>query len=392
MKILMINVSCGSGSTGRICTDIASELDRKGHCVKIAYGRDDVPNQYKKYAVKIGNDFSVYMHGLRARIFDEMGYGSIKATKEFMGWIEDFNPDIIHLHNIHGYYINIKILFEYLRKANKKVIWTLHDCWCFTGHCAYFDYVQCNKWKSGCQKCSQRHEYPARWIFDRSKKNYELKKSLFTNIKDLIFVTPSYWLAGLLKESFLSEYPVKVIHNGIDTSVFKPTQSNIKEKLGIKDKKMVLGVASVWDRRKGLDTFFELAKKIDTSYKIVLVGLNKKQIKNLPDNIIGIERTDSVDELVQLYSAADVFVNPTLEDNYPTTNLEAIACGTPVITFNTGGSGESASLYGGCISNKCSTGILEEIENIEMYQKDNKANLSCKDKVKQYFELYKDTE
>jgi len=388
MKILMINVSCGSGSTGRICTDIATELDRKGHCVRIAYGRDDVPNQYKKYAVKIGNNFSVCMHGLRARIFDEMGYGSVKATKEFIGWIEDFNPDIIHLHNIHGYYINIKILFEYLRKANKKVIWTLHDCWCFTGHCAYFDYVQCDKWKSGCKKCSQRHEYPARWIFDRSKKNYELKKNLFTNIKDLTFVTPSYWLADLLKESFLSEYPVKVIHNGIDTSVFKPTQSDIKEKLGIKDKKIVLGVASVWDRRKGLDTFFELAKKIDDSYKIVLVGLNEKQIKNLPTNIIGIERTDSVDELVQLYSSADVFVNPTLEDNYPTTNLEAIACGTPVITFNTGGSGESATLYGKVCENCTVDGLVKNINLNEYFKTNDTGVVDYINVVKKYLELY----
>ena len=394
MKILMINVSCGIESTGRICTDLAMELKKQGHIVKIAYGRGIVPEQYQDFAIRVGNDIDVYMHALRARLFDEMGFGSVRVTKRFIKWIEEYDPDIIHLHNLHGYYINIKILFEYLQNSRAKIIWTLHDCWSFTGHCAYFDYVGCDKWKNECKKCSQRKEYPKRWIIDHSKQNYELKKRLFTNIKDLIFVTPSYWLAGLLKESFLSEYPVKVIHNGIDTSIFKPTQSNIKEQLGIKDKKIVLGVASVWDRRKGLDTFLELAKKIDDSYKIVLVGLNETQIKNLPSNIIGIQRTNNIQELVELYSAADMFVNPTLEDNYPTTNLEAIACGTPVITFNTGGSPEAINSENGHIVDQ---GKLNDIIKLLLEDKkqrnrnkirNSNPKLDKKNITEQYMRIY----
>lgn len=383
----MVNVTCGTGSTGRICTDLAVALKEQGHIVKIAYGRDLVPDSFKDFAIRIGNDASVYTHVLKARLFDAAGFGSKRATEKFIEWVKDYDPDVIHLHNIHGYYINVEVLFNYLKESGKKVIWTLHDCWAFTGHCAFFDYVGCTKWKTGCEHCSQKTEYPARVGIDGSKRNYGVKKELFSGVHNLTIVTPSEWLAELLKESFLAEYPVKVIHNGVDTSTFRPIESNIKERFGIgEDIKVILGVASVWDRRKGLEDFLKLSKLLNDKYKIVLIGLNKKQIEILPNNILGIERTENIQELVAWYSAADVFVNPTYEDNYPTTNLEAIACGTPVITYDTGGSGESAELYGDITKEKTPESIVNALFLRDSFIKKDK-DLSSENMLSNYLAI-----
>ena len=341
MKILMINVSCGSGSTGRICTDLATALENKGIEVKIAYGRDEVQSKFERFAVKIGSNYEVHIHALKSRLFDAAGLGSYSGTKKFIEWIVKWNPDIIHLHNVHGYYVNVPLLFDFLKQYGKPIIWTLHDCWPFTGHTAFCDSVNCEKWKSGCGRCPLLKEYPKSYS-DCSRKNWHWKKNAFTNIPKLTLVTPSSWLAGLVKESFISEYPVKVIHNGIDTSVFKPLPNDFKKHYGIEGKKVILGVSSVWNDLKGFRDFISLSKIIDSETAIVLVGVTKEQKKNLPPNIIGIQRTDSPKELAYIYSSADVFLNLTYCDNYPTTNLEAKACCTPIITYNTGGSPESA--------------------------------------------------
>ena len=355
----MINVVCGIRSTGRICTDIASVLEAQGHEVKIAYGREIVPEQFQKYAIRIGSESDVKLHAIKARLSDSCGLGSKTVTKKFIEWVKEYDPDVIHLHNIHGYYINIEVLFDYLRSCGKKIIWTLHDCWAFTGHAAYCEYVGCEKWINGCDNCQNVGEYPASLV-DKSKKNWERKKGVFDDIPELTIVTPSEWLAGLVRKSYLAQYPVKVIHNGVDISVFKPTENDVKAQLGIIDKKMILGVAALWEKRKGLDDFIDLSNMLPADFKIVIVGLSQSQLEILPKEIIGIERTNSVKELVELYSAADVYVNTTYEDNYPTTNLEAIACGTPVVTYDTGGSGESAKLYGVAVGK----GKIKEISDI----------------------------
>ena len=358
MKILQINSVCGVGSTGRIATDLYKVLEEQGHVCKIAYGSGPAPEDID--SIKIGSNLDNYMHVFKTRVFDKHGFGSISATKKFIEDVKKYDPDIIHLHNIHGYYINIEILFNYLKEANKPVIWTLHDCWPFTGHCAYFDYVGCDKWENGCEKCPQKQAYPASNVIDNSKLNYEKKKELFTSVKNMTIVTPSKWLANLVKKSFLSQYPVDVINNGIDLNVFKPTESNFRVKHNLEDKFIVLGVASVWEERKGLKYFVELSERLSEDYKIVIVGVNEKQKKELPQNILAITRTNNVKELAEIYTAADVFVNPTLEDNFPTTNLEALACGTPIITFNTGGSIE-------CVNENC--GVVIKQNNIdELYQ------------------------
>ncbi|WP_066874230.1 glycosyltransferase [Clostridium mediterraneense] len=352
LKILQINSVCGFGSTGRIATDLYKVIEEQGHECVIAYGRGTAPEGYK--TIKIGNNFDNYMHVAKTRILDKHGFGSKKATIKFIEEVKKYDPDVIHLHNIHGYYINIEILFNYLKKSGKKIIWTLHDCWTFTGHCAYFDYVGCSRWKTGCYECPQKKEYPTSNLKDNSKWSYQKKKEIFTLIdKDkLTIVTPSNWLAGLVKKSHLGKYKVEVINNGIDLDIFKPVKSNFREKYNIGNKKIILGVASYWDRRKGLNYFVDLSEKLDKSYQVVIVGVSEKQKSKLPNNIIVISRTNNVNELVEIYSAANIFINPTLEDNFPTTNLEALACGIPVITFYTGGSIESIDKSCGLIIDK----------------------------------------
>lgn len=342
MRILIINSVCGIGSTGRICADLAQQFEKDGHEVKIAYGRSGyVPEKFKKYAVRIGTDFDVKLHALRTRLFDTHGFGSKSATKKFLKWADEFNPDLVWLHNIHGYYINIEMLFDWLKsRPQTQVKWTLHDCWAFTGHCSYFTMANCNKWQTQCSNCPQIKTYPSS-LYDNSKNNFERKKAAFTGVKNMTLITPSKWLADLAKQSFLKEYPVEVIYNTIDKNIFKPTPSDFRKKYNLENKKIILGVASVWEERKGLKDFLKLAQVLDEKYVIVLVGVSDKQIKTLPKNCIGIKRTSSPQELAQIYTAADVFFNPTYEDNYPTVNLEAQACGCPVITYDTGGCRET---------------------------------------------------
>lgn len=364
MRVLMINVVCGIRSTGRICTDLATELEKQGHEVKIAYGREMVPEQFQKYAVKIGSDIDVKIHAIRARLFDGMGFGSGKATKKFIKWIEKYNPDVIHLHNIHGYYINIEILFNYLRTCDKKIIWTLHDCWAFTGHSAYCDAVQCERWMNGCYKCPQIKEYP-KAIMDASQKNWKKKRNIFSSIPNMTIITPSNWLAGLVKKSFLSQYQVHIIHNGIDTSQFKPMYSNLREIYHLEDKFIVLGVATVWNDMKGYSDFMKLSLMLDDSYKIIMVGLTEQQIEKLPSRILGVKRTASVKELSYIYSAADVFLNLTYCDSYGLVNIEAALCGTPAISYDTGGCAESVSGHGYIVPKGDLDAVVEKINFIK---------------------------
>lgn len=373
----MINSVCGIRSTGRICTDLATALEARGHEVKIAYGRETVPEQFQKYAVRIGSDLDVKLHCIKARLLDASGFGSKQATEKFISWVKEWNPDVIHLHNIHGYYINIEDLFDYLRTCGKKIIWTLHDCWAFTGHTAYCDAIHCEKWKTGCGKCPQIGEYPKSYV-DRSKRNWNRKKDLFSGISNMTLVTPSKWLAGLVSESFLGEYHVHVIHNGIDTTQFQPLKNDFREIYHLENKFIILGVATVWNDMKGYTDFIKLADMLDESYQIVMVGLEEAQIKTLPNNILGIKQTASVKELAQIYSASDVFLNLSYCENYPTVNLEARSCGTPVITYKTGGSAESAGNSGIVIDQGDISEVINKIHEIKENGKPKKEiPISC---------------
>ncbi|BDU80964.1 glycosyltransferase [Clostridium perfringens] len=391
MKVLQINSVCGVGSTGRIATDLYKVLEEQGHECVIAYGRGTAPEGIK--TIKIGTDFDNYMHVAKTRLFDKHGFGSTKATKEFIKKVKEYDPDVIHLHNIHGYYINIEILFNYLKEVDKKVIWTLHDCWAFTGHCSHFDYIGCDKWKAECEKCPQKKEYPSSILKNNSNWNYEKKKQLFTSVNNMTIVTPSRWLSNLVKESFLNKYPIKVINNGIDLGIFKPTKSNFREKHNLQDKIIILGVASVWTKKKGFYYFIEVAKKLNDSFKVVMVGISEKQKTRLPKNILAISRTNNAKELAEIYSAADIFINPTLEDTYPTTNLEAIACNTKVITFDVGGSKEAVldnnnSIVNGRDCDSLIDKIIDFSKDLSNVELENKIMLDKNKKYKEYEKIY----
>ncbi|WP_282118136.1 glycosyltransferase [Maribacter aquivivus] len=347
-NIVQINVESNFGSTGKICVNISDYLASHGNDPHIAHGpihRDTNNSTYQ-----IGTKFDYYLHILNTRIFDKHGLGSKKATKEFLKKLKNSKPDLIHLHNIHGYYINYELLFQFVKDTNIPVVWTLHDCWSFTGHCTHFEYIDCEKYKTACTKCPLTYTYPKSWLVDRSLKNFNQKKESFTGVKNLTLVPVSKWLATKVEQSFLSPYPIHTITNGIDINTFKPIQgSNYKREKGWEGLKLILGVASVWDKTKGWEDFIKIAPNLKEDERIILVGLSKQQIETLPKNIIGIERTDSKEELIELYSLADVFMNLTYADTYPTTNLEALACGTPVITYKTGGSVEEITDFNGVI-------------------------------------------
>lgn len=346
MRVLFINEVCGHTSTGKICAEQAEKMALEGNEVRIAYGRDDfVPEHYQKYAIRIGNRWSVLRHVVMTRIFDKHGLGSKAATRKFIKWAELFDPDLIWLHNIHGYYVNYEILFEWIKgRPQTEVKWTFHDCWPFTGHCVHYTYTGCDKWKKECNNCNQKKEYPASLLLDNSTSNYHRKKKNFTGVERLSIITPSHWLAEQVKQSFLQNYPTTVIHNKIDKETFKPSTSNFRKEHNLIGKCIVLGVANVWNDRKGINDFFKLASLLGNKAVIVLVGLSKKQVNRLPDNIIGITHTRDQKELASLYSTSDWFVNMTYEDTFPTVNLEAEACGTRVITYDVGGCAETITL------------------------------------------------
>ena len=397
MKLLLLNASANTGSTGRIAEEIGLLAQQSGYEVRFAYGRKAVNSRLS--LIKIGNQWDMRLHGVVSRLWDAHGFASRLATKALIKELEAWKPDMVNIHNLHGYYINIELLFEYLKRVQIPVVWTFHDCWPFTGHCSYFDRYDCRKWETECHHCPNRKGYPESWFFDRSKKNFRLKKNIFNGLENLTIVTPSAWLANHVSRSFLKNYPVKVIHNGVDMKVFHPQiNSEIARKYGIENKTFVLGVASIWDRRKGLDDFIGLRKLLAADIQIVLVGLTADQAKDLPINIKAISRTENQQELAALYSAAAVFVNPTYVDNFPTTNIEALACGTPVITYRTGGSPEAVDAETGVVVEKGDVeGLKEAIEDVVMIGKTYYSEKCRKravrlynkeDKYREYLEIF----
>lgn len=393
MKILLINTIYATGSTGKICAHLYENAKKSGHIPYIGYGRNFCPNVPNSYL--IGNKFDFFSHVLSNFLRGNSGFASSRVTVKFLKWVDTIQPDIIHLHNIHGFYINIPLLFNYIKSKNIPVVWTLHDCWALTGQCAYFDFIHCNKWKTQCQHCPQfRNAYPYSLFKDNSFHNYINKRNAFLGVSNLTIVTPSYWLANIVTQSYLSIYPTTVIPNGIDLSIFSISKNHSSSS------QYILGVANIWDHRKGLSFFIELAGLLDETLSIILIGVTASQKNNIEKRtnhkIECITRTSNQKELAGYYSNALAFVNPTLEDTFPTTNLEALACGTPVITFNTGGSPEAISDDCGIVvKEKTSMALFHAIMSL----KDNTqiSPASCRqkalkygkdDKYNQYIKLY----
>lgn len=391
-KIVHIN-TFPNKATGSIMFSVHNELQKLDKWDSyVVWGRGRTPkDKVHEYNMQCG--WEIMMHGVLSRIFDNTGFNSDYATERLLQKMEYLMPDIIQLHNLHGYYINVKMLFEWIKHRNIPVVWTLHDCWAFTGHCAYFDYANCNCWKNGCHDCVQKKSYPASLVFDNSKLNWLRKKELF-NYKQLHLVTPSIWLHDLVKESFLKKLPCSVISNGIDTDVFKPSSINCH----IGGKFKILGVASEWTPRKGLHDFIQLYRMLNhEQIEMIIVGLTSQQIEALPEGIRGMTRTDNIEQLVSLYQEADMFFNPTYEDNYPTTNLEALACGTPVCTYRTGGSIESVNEGNGFVVEKNELGGVKKIIEERLHSRKmglhldiDRKRISKEYMAEQYIKLYND--
>lgn len=394
-KILQINVVANSGSTGHIAEGIAEVMIDKGWTCYTAYGRWANPSKTILY--KIDKKHEIYIHYCESRLLGRNGLASKNATKRLIHIIRKINPDLIQLHNIHGYYINYPILFQYLRTLNIPIVWTLHDCWAFTGHCVHYTAVNCRKWMTLCSHCTNLNTYPFSLI-DRSKKNYETKKKYFTSLHNLTIVTVSQWLENEVKHSFLSEFPVRVIQNGIDTDVFRPINSDIKSRYKIENKFLILGVATQWDERKGLNDFFKLAELLSHDEVIILVGLNKRQMHQLPSNIIGIPKTENVLELVHLYAGADIFVNCSVEETFGLTTIESMACGTPVIVYNSTACPEIVTEKTGFVIQPHNISAINNVVQfikktgknryIEPCSSYVKANFNKKDKFSEYAKLY----
>ena len=344
-RLLQINpVLRTNTSTGRIVQEIGELAIKEGWDSYVAYsgGRDGL-KPCKSKLIPVGGKADVAFHGLWTRLTDRHGLASWSATRRFIDEIKALKPDIIHIHNIHGYFLNYKILFDFLARNDIPVVWTVHDCWLYTGHCYHYAAAGCYKWQSLCENCPQKFEFPASYFVDRSRQNYLDKKEAFTSVPNMTIVTVSEWMKNEMSNSFLKNCQFQVIHNGIDLNVFsvQDNEQGVRQRYGLGDKRIILGLASIWSKEKGWDDFMEMSKMLNDNELIVLVGVSEKQQEQLPSNIVGIRRTENVQQLAELYSAADVFVNPTWQDNYPTVNLEAIACGTPVVTYRTGGSVEA---------------------------------------------------
>lgn len=341
MKIAEIN-TVDYGSTGRIMLLIAETARGSGDEVWTFSVAPRHPKQKNEGHEYYASYAGYALHYVLGKATGLNGLFSVGATARLIRRLRRIQPDIVHLHNLHGFSINLPMLFRYLKQSGVQVVWTLHDCWSFTGHCAHYLSVKCDRWKRGCHDCPIYKGYPESNV-DNSKWMWKVKKSWFTGVEKLVLVTPSNWLASQVRESFLGEYPIRVLNNGIDLELFGPDESDqgLRERHHIaKDKTIILGVAFGWGYKKGLDVFLKLARALGDGYQVVLVGTTEKTDCELPPEIVSIHRTNDQRELAELYSAADVFVNPTREETFPTVNIEALACGTPVVTFDTGGSPE----------------------------------------------------
>lgn len=389
MPILIQIDSClGKGSTGRITESIGLIMKRLGWDCYVVHG-DRYAGETKLESMKTVSRVQEYLHALGSILFDRHGLFSSSQTRRIMEKVRDMKPDIIQLHCVHGYYINYEILFEFLHEMNVPVVWTFHDCWAFTGHCAHFDFAGCDKWKTGCYACELLKEYPRSVFIDNSKDNWLRKRKSFTSVDKLHIVAVSKWLSDIVGHSFMQKYPIEVIHNGIDLSVFKRVDNNIREQYGISsDETLVLGVATAWGKDKGLNDFVRLSQ--EPAIKVVLVGVSEEVRKLLPENIIAVSRTESQQKLAEFYSAADMLVNPTYNDSFPTVNLEALACGTPVVTYRTGGSPEAIDDETGAVVEKGDyAGLLSHIRKFAQTSYKSSYSKVCRERAEKCFDMNK---
>lgn len=384
--LLQINTVVNSGSTGRIAEEIGQLIIQNGWNSFIAYGRNKRPSE--SVLIKIGTRFEIMLHWVCTRMLDKHGLGSLFATKNLIREIEKINPDIIHLHNLHGYYLNYEVLFKYLANNNTPVVWTLHDCWPLTGHCAYFSFIECEKWKTHCNTCPQKSSYPSSILADRSKTTYQLKKELFTSVKNMTIVPVSIWLSDIVGQSYLSKLPVQIISNGVNLDVFLAQNNTeaVREKYGIGKRFLLLGIASIWSPRKGLEDYVKLSRLLSDDCIILLVGLSKAQLKTLPKTIIGLPHTENSLELSKLYTAADLVLNLSSEESFGLTTVEGFACGTPSIVYNCTASPELITPDTGFVVEYGDVlGLIEAINTVRKKGKES-FSLACREQARRLYD------
>ena len=384
-KLLQINPTVReSTSTGKIMREIGEMAISAGWESYIAYSgaRDGIPPHSSKL-VPVGNRPDLLRHFLATRLFDAHGLASKRATRRLIERIKEIDPDIIHIHNVHGYFLNYPELCDYLAASGKPVIWTVHDCWLYTGHCYHYASAGCDRWQTECHDCPCKTRFPASYVLDRSRRNYRLKKQCFTSLPNFTLVVVSDWMKAELAKAFLADVPCLTIHNGIDTQVFSPEENPAGSEV------YYLAVASIWLKEKGLGDLAELAGLLAPDEKLVVVGkMSEAQKRSLPEKVVTIERTADVGALVHLYSGATALVNPTWQDNYPTVNLESISCGTPVVTYRTGGSVESVTPETGYIVEQGDVkGMYERLRQIREHDREAWRR-SCREYALRHFDKH----
>ena len=395
-KLLQINpVIKENTSTGKIMRTLGELAQAAGWESYVAYSRarDGVP-PHSSRLVPVGNKVDLLLHWVATRLFDAHGLASRLATRRFVARLRELNPDVIHIHNIHGYFLNYKILSRALAQMGKPVVWTVHDCWLYTGHCYHYASAGCERWKMGCHHCPQKKAFPASRLLDRSRRNWEDKKKAFCSIPGLTLVTVSRWMKGEIARSFLGGVRCEVIHNGIDLDTFRPSPS---AETALAYGTYYLAVASIWLPEKGLQDLEKLSSVLDADERLVVVG-KRPSGHRFPRNVVCLERTADAAALACLYTEAVALVNPTWQDNYPTVNMEAIACGTPVVSYRTGGSPESITPQTGRVVEQGDVeGLAEALHAIRKQGKTHYpeacrayalAHFSACDRFNDYIQLY----
>lgn len=385
--LLQIGASCNWGAPGKIAEQIGLQAQSRGWDCYIAHGaRFFNPTQLN--SIPVVNSFQEKLHYLKSLLFDAQGLASTSETKDFLKKVAQIKPDVIHLHNLHGYFINYNLLFKYIQEENIPVVWTFHDFWPITGHCCYFDSINCEKWKTGCYDCALKSLYP-RAFLDCSKRNYGLKRKLFSSLKKMKIVTVSNWQKNLVEQSFLNEYPIETIYNGINTDVFTPCVSNIKRKYGIEEKKLLLAVALSWSERKGLHDYIKLSKVLPPNYVIMLIGIKEDMKSILPNNIISVPLLNNQIELADYYSCADATLNLSYMETFGMTTVEGMACGTPGIVYDRTASPELVSKKTGKI---VSAGNIDQVVNavLEICSREKNSYIDvCRERVLNTFDSKK---
>lgn len=387
IKVLRITTEVNRSSIGRTTEQIGKLVLNEGWESFIAWGRADGNSASQK--IRIGSKLSVYVHVLLTRLLDMHGYGSYFATKRFIKQVKKISPDIIHLHDIHGYYINHKVLFDYLKVAGIPVVWTHHDCWAFTGHCAHFAIVECEKWKTECCGCPQLKAYPTSY-YDGSRRNYIRKKALFTSLDNIYHVGVSKWICDELKHSFFKNHTISFIYNGIDTNKFKPCSvegDSIRKKYGLGEGPLLIVVATAWSKNKGLEDYLGLRRILDEKYTILFVGYPLDQIALLPKGISGIPRTESIEELATLYSTSSIVLNLSHAESFGKSTAEGLACGVPGIVYNCTASPELVDSETGIVVERGDLkGVVDAVETIMSWDK-QKTSEKCRQRACELFSI-----